>query len=308
MSPTPCILNRQQPSEWTSRGCFGYAAVRLLLLRPCHMPQERGSHKAEKPPKAKPGLPAAGGGHPRMEAKGLSTAVSDLLSPATSLLAAPKRSTNHGRTGKQQNHGPQPAKLPTAAIKTAPRSKSWARLEQALRVTDLLLQAGGFSCIVLDMGSLSAEYALRVPLATVPLPYRSRAAAIECVAADPTCLLQEQRRPVFVCSRAACLLRLDHLHRSRTSRGVRPPTLSSVSRECISPRSTAGGTGSRHKACQQRSGRAEPFGQAAHDGTICLRRRKGISTAGTPAPAAGIAWQACSRARWRAAIRAGVLA
>jgi hypothetical protein len=45
-------------------------------------------------------------------------------------------------------------------------SKSWTRLEQALRVTDLLLQAGGFSCIVLDMGSLNAEYALRVPLAT----------------------------------------------------------------------------------------------------------------------------------------------
>ena len=67
----------------------------------------------------------------------------------------------------------QPTKLPAAAIKT-PRSKSWARLEQALRVTDLLLQAGGFSCIVLDMGSLNAEYALRVPLATW---FRFRAAA-----------------------------------------------------------------------------------------------------------------------------------
>ena len=54
------------------------------------------------------------------------------------------------------------------------RVKSWARLEQALRVTDLLLQAGGFRCIVLDMGSLSAEYALRVPLATW---FRFRAAA-----------------------------------------------------------------------------------------------------------------------------------
>jgi hypothetical protein len=42
----------------------------------------------------------------------------------------------------------------------------WSRLEQGLRVSDLLLQAGGFSCIVLDMGSLPAEYALRVPLAT----------------------------------------------------------------------------------------------------------------------------------------------
>jgi recombination protein RecA len=41
-------------------------------------------------------------------------------------------------------------------------------------VTDLLLQAGGFSGIVLDMGSIAPEYALRVPLATW---FRYRAAA-----------------------------------------------------------------------------------------------------------------------------------
>jgi recombination protein RecA len=62
--------------------------------------------------------------------------------------------------------GSSPVTVPLPGIKKAPRSKSWARLEQALRVTDLLLQAGGFSCIVLDMGSLNAEYVLRVPLAT----------------------------------------------------------------------------------------------------------------------------------------------
>jgi hypothetical protein len=50
----------------------------------------------------------------------------------------------------------------------------WWRLEQALRVTDLLMQAGGFRSIVLDMGSLGAEYALRVPLATW---FRFRASA-----------------------------------------------------------------------------------------------------------------------------------
>src|ERR1700684_1630649 len=57
---------------------------------------------------------------------------------------------------------------------TAPSRRVWSRLEQGLKVSDLLLQAGGFSCIVLDMGSLSAEYALRVPLATW---FRFRAAA-----------------------------------------------------------------------------------------------------------------------------------
>jgi recombination protein RecA len=63
---------------------------------------------------------------------------------------------------------------PATAIKASPKGKPWSRLEQALRVTDLLLQAGGFSCIVLDLGSLNAEYALRVPLATW---FRFRAAA-----------------------------------------------------------------------------------------------------------------------------------
>jgi recombination protein RecA len=52
--------------------------------------------------------------------------------------------------------------------------KPWSRLDQALRVTDLLLQAGGFSAIVLDMGSVAPEFALRVPLATW---FRYRAAA-----------------------------------------------------------------------------------------------------------------------------------
>lgn len=52
--------------------------------------------------------------------------------------------------------------------------KPWSRLDQALRATDLLLQAGGFSAIVLDMGSVAPEFALRVPLATW---FRYRAAA-----------------------------------------------------------------------------------------------------------------------------------
>jgi len=55
-----------------------------------------------------------------------------------------------------------------------PVRKPWSRLDQALRATDLLLQAGGFSAIVLDMGSVAPEFALRVPLATW---FRYRAAA-----------------------------------------------------------------------------------------------------------------------------------
>ena len=53
-------------------------------------------------------------------------------------------------------------------------TKPWSRLEQSLKATDLLLQAGGFSMIVLDMGNLPAQHAVRVPLATW---YRFRLAA-----------------------------------------------------------------------------------------------------------------------------------
>jgi len=45
-------------------------------------------------------------------------------------------------------------------------SKRLGHLDQALQATDLLLQAGGFAAIVLDLGSTPAEDASRIPLAT----------------------------------------------------------------------------------------------------------------------------------------------
>jgi recombination protein RecA len=46
------------------------------------------------------------------------------------------------------------------------RTGRWQALDQALRSTDLLLQAGGFSAIVLDLGGTAPETAWRIPLAT----------------------------------------------------------------------------------------------------------------------------------------------
>jgi hypothetical protein len=46
------------------------------------------------------------------------------------------------------------------------KGKPWTRLDQALRATDLLLQAGGFAAIVLDLGDMAPEDAMRIPLAT----------------------------------------------------------------------------------------------------------------------------------------------
>jgi hypothetical protein len=42
--------------------------------------------------------------------------------------------------------------------------KPWSRLEQALTATDLLLQAGGFAAIVLDMSDVLPKHAMRIPL------------------------------------------------------------------------------------------------------------------------------------------------
>jgi hypothetical protein len=46
------------------------------------------------------------------------------------------------------------------------KGKPWTRLDKALRATDLLLQAGGFAALVLDLGDLAPEHGYRIPLAT----------------------------------------------------------------------------------------------------------------------------------------------
>jgi recombination protein RecA len=87
-----------------------------------------------------------------------------LDSPRKPSSTSPDVVSFHNRADRRQGIAGQSA-LP---------AKPWSRLEQALRVADLLLQGGGFSAIVLDMGSLAPEVASRVPLATW---FRYRAAA-----------------------------------------------------------------------------------------------------------------------------------
>lgn len=117
------------------------------------------------PARTKMGLHGGGGGgHPRKETKGLPEALSGLQRPEA---IAPRCAEPQRRVREQREvFAPQPQ---PRAQQTNPRinsGKPWARIEQALRVTDLLLQAGGFSAIVLDMASIAPEYASRVPLAT----------------------------------------------------------------------------------------------------------------------------------------------
>jgi len=184
-----------------SAAAIGVDLSRLLWIR-CGRSSATAAplpRMVEQPPKPKPVLPQAGGSHPRMEVKGLSQAVGDLLGSA---IAAPRcAEALHKQRPQPKQPGPQLTQFPTPHKKMAPTRKSWSRLEQGLRVTDLLLQAGGFSCIVLDLGSLNAEYALRVPLATW---FRFRAAA-ERLQSNVLLLTQH------ACSRnsAGLVLRLD---------------------------------------------------------------------------------------------------
>jgi recombination protein RecA len=125
------------------------------------------------PPPVTQGLHGGGcGGHPRNEIKGLPEAVNDLLRPE---VIAPRCAEPQPKVrAEREVFGPDRLpSTPQAKVSFRP-GKPWARIEQALRVTDLLLQAGGFGAIVFDMASIAPEHAARVPLATW---FRYRAAA-----------------------------------------------------------------------------------------------------------------------------------
>jgi recombination protein RecA len=117
------------------------------------------------PPEIKKGLHGGGfGPHPRTEVKGMSEAVGNFLGPR---MTDPRCAEPQPRAVNERET--PPAISPTKAVTSNPRMQShkpWSRIEQALRVADLLLQAGGFAAIVLDMGGIAPEFVSRVPLAT----------------------------------------------------------------------------------------------------------------------------------------------
>ena len=162
------------------------------------------------PKPAKKGLHGGGfGGHPRMEEKGMGEAVNGLLRPEviTPRCAEPQRRVRAERfaverikvsaaeaasgggvfcgtaegvplsTMVDQRSGFDVAlgRQSAEAVPLIRRSKRpWTRMEQAIRATDLLLQAGGFAAVVVDLGGVAPEHVSRIPLATW---FRYRAAA-----------------------------------------------------------------------------------------------------------------------------------
>jgi hypothetical protein len=86
---------------------------------------------------------------------------------------------------------------------TDPRAqrKPWTKLDQALRATDLLLQAGGFAALVLDLGSTPPEHGSRIPPATW-FRFRQAAERTRCslLVLGQTALAQSSAAVVLECA------------------------------------------------------------------------------------------------------------
>ena len=100
------------------------------------------------------------GKHPRNETKGLSHDVSNLLKQE--VIAPRCAEPQPRRQPESKAFEPQPRVLPQKLRQRVRPGKPWSRIKQALGATDLLLQGGGFSAIVLDMAGVAPEYASRI--------------------------------------------------------------------------------------------------------------------------------------------------
>lgn len=93
---------------------------------------------------------------------------------------------------------------PAVRFKPSDKKQPWTRLDRAIRATDLLLQAGGFAAIILDLADEAIEHGRRIPLATW---FRFRQAA------DRTrCSLIVLGKTAYAQSSAAVVLECQHDH------------------------------------------------------------------------------------------------
>ncbi len=192
-------VDTQDAFDPESAAACGVDLERLLWLRAgVNTGQKEGAE--ERPVVAASQQAGSGrshaGLHPRNETRDMDRAVSQLFQgkEETRVSFAPRcaEPQPHRRKLEQTERDRIPARrgeavlkqyAPPIALKQAAAregraevssEKPWSRLEQALRATDLLLQAGGFSVVVLDLCDLRREHVMRIPVATW---YRLRLAA-----------------------------------------------------------------------------------------------------------------------------------
>lgn len=189
MSTLSALTHADQVCAWIdvsdsldieSAAANGIRLPRLLWVR-CGVAPASTPSTSATPQRRRHIYIGGGSSHPRSEECGMSTAVGDLLGSRNQFQENLQNKTFEPRCATPQ-HKPRPTTkhFPPLApphkktLHQAHAGKPWNRLDQALRITDLILQAGGFSAIVLDLGSIAPEHVSRIPLATW---FRFRAAA-----------------------------------------------------------------------------------------------------------------------------------
>jgi recombination protein RecA len=109
----------------------------------------------------------------------------------------PRRQADRRAAEEARQRG-QAIVRPSPAEPTKPQAP-WTRLDKAIRAADQILQSGGFRVVVLDLASVPAEQALRIPAATW---FRFRRAA---EVSDAILLVLTQ----VACARSSALCVLD---------------------------------------------------------------------------------------------------
>ena len=110
------------------------------------------------------GLHGGGHGtHPRSEVKGLSAAVDRFLGNEAVAARCAEPIAKPRPTPKTYESSLVSS---TVQVRSPRRARAYDAIEQAIRSTDLLIQSGGFSAIVLDLGGIQPEFATRVELST----------------------------------------------------------------------------------------------------------------------------------------------
>ena len=148
---TPGMLNRQLRTEVSDHARRAFDRTEQAPTD--RQPPRRGEHFDRQPRPSVPSLPYC---------------------TNTPTMRGPARQAN-AISWPGQNKDALHVQIPAFCKGTDPkRSGIWTALDQAIRSADLLLNAGGFAALILDLGSTLHEFVGRIPMATW---FRFRAAA-----------------------------------------------------------------------------------------------------------------------------------
>jgi len=151
----------------------GNAAAGVPSKKNCSSPQRQmPSSPATAREKVKHGM--AGWTHPRDQIRGVENAIPQVMGHADKSKKYSLKVNAKMPAPASPNNTPQLTLPPSSAPQNGNnflrqsngKNKPWKTLEQALKVTDLLLHAGGWGVVVFDLGNISWADARRIELST----------------------------------------------------------------------------------------------------------------------------------------------